>query len=82
MHVVGKRIGQKRAQDKQLMTEAGYYSNAAKGLESEMARQGIKAGSSAIPNPTDGKGFIPGKLTKTPPLKAFKWVTCRSRRSP
>ena len=42
LHTIGKRISERRQADRQIGDEIGYYRNATQGLESEMARQGIK----------------------------------------
>ena len=41
MHVVGKKIGQKRAKERDMENEIKYYRQASGGLEQEMARQGM-----------------------------------------
>ena len=79
LHVIGKRIGERKLADRQIIEETGYYSNAAKGLESEMARQGMKAAASVIPDPAKGdEGFVPSKLTKTPPQKVVQSMKAAS----
>ena len=47
-HVVGKKLGERRAEERGMEDEAKYYHNAAKGLETEMARQGVKSAAGAL----------------------------------